>query len=117
VICEQFGILFGLCVVAAFIAMMLRGFSIAMRARQSFYALLAFGCTTLLGMQTFVIIGGVVKMIPLTGVTMPFVSYGGTSLLSCMGLVGFLQGVSARIQADAEQDLAIAEAAEEVIPV
>ena len=113
VICEQFGLIFGVSVVLVCIALLARGFSIALRARQSFYALLAFGCTTLLGLQTFVIIAGVIKMIPLTGITMPFVSYGGTSLLSCMTLVGFLHGVSARVEADTEQDIAIVEASED----
>ncbi len=114
VICEQFGIIFGLCVILAYIVLLIRGFSIALRARQSFYALLAFGCTMLLGVQTFVIIAGVIKMIPLTGITMPFISYGGTSLLSCMGLIGFLQGVASRIEVDAERDASILEAAEGV---
>jgi len=113
VICEQFGIIFGVCVVLVYIALLGRGFSIALRARRSFHALLAFGCTTLLGLQTFVIIAGVIKMIPLTGITMPLVSYGGTSMLSCMALIGFLHGVSAHIEADAEQDLAIVEASED----
>ncbi len=108
VICEQFGIIFGLCVVLLYVALMLRGFSIALRARQSFHALIAFGCTVLIGVQTFVIIGGVVKMLPLTGITMPFISYGGTSLLSCMGLIGLLQGVSSRVKEDTEQDVALA---------
>ncbi|MCL2811382.1 MAG: FtsW/RodA/SpoVE family cell cycle protein [Clostridia bacterium] len=113
VICEQFGLVFGVCVVLVYVALLARGFSIALRARRSFYALLAFGCTTLLGIQTFVIIGGVIKMIPLTGITMPFVSYGGTSLVSCLTLIGFLHGVSARIEADTEQDIAIVEASED----
>jgi len=112
VICEQFGIVFGLCVILVYIVLLLRGFSIALRARQSFYAMLAFGCTVLLGIQTFVIIAGVIKMIPLTGITMPLLSYGGTSLLSCMVLLGLLQGVNARINAETEQDFAIAEASE-----
>lgn len=116
VICEQFGIVFGLCVILVYIALLVRGFSIALRARQSFYALLAFGCTAMLGIQTFVIIAGVIKMIPLTGITMPFMSSGGTSLLSCMTLIGLLQGVNSRIKVDSEQDWAIAEASEEVEP-
>jgi len=114
VICEQFGIVFGVCVVLVYIALLARGFSIALRARKSFYALLAFGCTAMLGIQTFVIIAGVIKMIPLTGITMPLVSYGGTSMLSCMALIGFLHGVSARIQADTKQDIAIVKASEDV---
>ena len=113
VICEQFGIVFGLCVVLIYIALLLRGFSIALRARQSFYALLAFGSSILLGVQTFVIIAGVVKMIPLTGITMPFISAGGTSMLSCMGLIGLLQGVSSRIKEDTAQDVALALVIEE----
>ncbi|MDR3051484.1 MAG: FtsW/RodA/SpoVE family cell cycle protein [Oscillospiraceae bacterium] len=115
VICEQFGIIFGLCIVLVYIALMVRGFSVALRARQSFYALLAFGCTVMLGTQTFVIVAGVIKMIPLTGITMPFISYGGTSLLSCMGLMGLLQGVSSRVKEDTEQDVAMAQATEEAL--
>lgn len=94
VICEQFGLIFGCCVLLIYVAILWRGAMIAMSARRSFHALLAMGITLLLGLQTFVIIGGVLKLIPLTGVTMPFVSYGGTSLVSSLCLVGLLQGVA-----------------------
>ena len=94
VICEQFGLIFGLCVLLMYVALIWRGATIAMAARSSFHGLLAMGCTVLLGLQTFVIIGGVLKLIPLTGVTMPFVSYGGTSLASSLCLIGLLQGVA-----------------------
>ena len=70
-------------------------------------ALLAMGATVMLGVQTFVIIAGVLKLIPLTGVTMPFVSYGGTSLVSCMGLIGLLQGVASVNQDDITYDYEI----------
>lgn len=66
------------------------------------------GCTLMLGLQTFVIIGGVIKMIPLTGVTMPFVSYGGTSLVSSLCLVGLLQGVASLNEDDLEEDTRLA---------
>ncbi len=112
VICEQFGILFGMCVVAVYVVFIVRGISLALRSRRSFLALLALGCTSLLGVQTFVIIGGVIKLIPLTGITMPFISYGGTSMLSCMGLMGFLQGISSRVREDLEQDIEMAGARE-----
>ena len=107
VICEQFGILFGILVMVMYGLLIVRGASIATGARHSFYGLLAMGATVMLGVQTFVIIGGVLKLIPLTGVTMPFVSYGGTSLVSCMGLIGLLQGVASVNQDDLEYDYEI----------
>ena len=94
VICEQFGLIFGLFVLLMYVAIIWRGATTAMAARTRFHGLLAMGCTVLLGLQTFVIIGGVLKLIPLTGVTMPFVSYGGTSLASSLCLIGLLQGVA-----------------------
>ena len=71
------------------------------------------GATVMLGIQTFVIIGGVLKLIPLTGVTMPFVSYGGTSLVSCMGLIGLMQGVSSVTQDDLSYDYDISRTLQE----
>ena len=108
VICEQFGIIFGLCVLLIYVALVWRGFTIAMQARYRFHALLAMGCTVLLGVQTFVIIGGVIKLIPLTGVTMPFVSYGGTSLVSSLCLMGLLQGVASLNEDDLKEDARLA---------
>ena len=107
VICEQFGVIFGALVLAMYVILILRGVSIASAARSSFHALLAMGATVMLGLQTFIIIGGVLKLIPLTGVTMPFVSYGGTSLVSCMGLIGLIQGVASVNQDDLSYDYEI----------
>lgn len=112
VICEQFGLLFGVCVLAMYVIIIWRGAAIALEARRSFHALLAMGATIMLGLQTFVIIGGVIKLIPLTGVTMPFVSYGGTSLVSSMCLIGFLQGVSGLNSDHLAQDTALAQGEE-----
>ena len=108
VICEQFGLIFGLCVLLMYVAIIWRGATTAMAARTSFHGLLALGCTIMLGLQTFVIIGGVIKMIPLTGVTMPFVSYGGTSLVSSLCLVGLLQGVASLNDDDLKEDTRLA---------
>lgn len=94
VIAEQFGIVFSALVLALYALLAVRGSFIARSAQTRFHALLAVGCTSMLCMQAFVIIGGVIKLIPLTGVTMPFVSYGGSSLVSSMGLIGILQGVA-----------------------
>ena len=108
VICEQFGLIFGLCVLAMYVAIIWRGATTAMAARTSFHGLLAMGCTTLLALQTFTIIGGVIKLIPLTGVTMPFVSYGGTSLVSSLCVMGLLQGVESLNEDDLDEDTRLA---------
>jgi cell division protein FtsW (lipid II flippase) len=116
VICEQFGLVFGLCVLAMYVALIWLGASIAMRASSRFHALLALGATLMLGLQTFVIIGGVIKLIPLTGVTMPFVSYGGSSLFSSMCLVGLIQGVANRSEKELAEDLRLSRLGEEGSP-
>lgn len=108
VICEQFGLIFGLCVLAVYVALIWRGATTAMAARTSFHGLLAMGCTVLIALQTFTIIGGVIKMVPLTGVTMPFVSYGGTSLVSSLCLIGLLQGVASLNEDDLDEDTHLA---------
>jgi len=108
VICEQFGVLFGLCVLLMYVAIIWRGATIARSARTSFHGLLAMGATLMIGLQTFVIIGGVIKLIPLTGVTMPFVSYGGTSLVSSLCLVGLTQGVASLNEDDLDEDTRLA---------
>ncbi len=108
VICEQFGLIFGCCVLLMYVALIWRGAAVAMAARTSFHGLLAMGITLLLGLQTFVIIGGVLKLIPLTGVTMPLVSYGGTSLISTLCLLGMLQGVASLNEDALREDSRIA---------
>ena len=104
VICEQFGWLFGLCVLAMYVAIIWRGATIAMASRSRFQGLVGMGCTLMIGLQTFTIIGGVLKLIPLTGVTMPFVSSGGSSLISSLCLTGLLQGVASVNDDQMEED-------------
>lgn len=105
VLYEQFGQIFGIFVLLMYVALIWRGTTIARSARRSFYGLLAMAATIMLGLQTFVIIGGVLKLIPLTGVTLPFVSYGGTSLVSSMCLVGLIQGVESINDDDLKEDI------------
>ena len=105
VVCEQLGIVFGICVIAVYVLILLRGMEVSMRARRSFDMLLGCGVVVLLGVQTFMIVAGVIKMIPLTGVTMPFLSYGGSSLLSCMAMMGMLCGISGRVREETEEDI------------
>lgn len=113
VILNEFGVVFGLVVLLIYLAIVIRGVGVALRARNRFDALLAIGCTALLALQTFVIIGGNIKLIPLTGVTLPFISRGGTSLISSLCLVGLLQGVASRNDDAIKKDKALAELARE----
>ena len=105
VICEQLGMVFGICVIVVYVLLLVRAVSVCMRSRRSFDLLLGCGVAALLGIQTFMIVAGVIKMIPLTGVTMPFMSYGGSSLISCMAMMGILHGIYARAQNELEDDI------------
>lgn len=96
VICEEFGIIFGIALIALYLVFIIRGALVALYARDRYLMLIAFGCTVLITLQSFIIIGGVIKLIPLTGITMPFVSHGGSSLIASMMLLGILEGVAMR---------------------
>ena len=108
VACEQLGQVFGILLLAVYAALLLRGAVLVLRARRSFGMLLACGVVACLGTQTLMIAAGVIKLIPLTGVTMPFLSYGGSSLLSCMGMIGILHGTDARERRAIETDFSSA---------
>jgi cell division protein FtsW (lipid II flippase) len=108
VVLNEFGVIFGLIVLLMYLAIIIRGIGIALSAHTAFYSLLALGCVSLIALQTFVIIGGNIKLIPLTGVTLPFISYGGTSLISSLCIIGLLQGVSSRCADDLTEDEALA---------
>ena len=105
VVCEQLGLIFGLLLLAVYALLILRGVSVISRSRRSMDMLLGCGVLAMLGIQTFMIVAGVIKMIPLTGVTMPFLSYGGSSLLSCMMMIGVVHGICARAQEELEEDV------------
>ena len=91
---EELGLLGATAVLCAFILMVGAGLRIALRADSAFDTLLATGLTTLLGIQAFIIIGGVTRVLPLTGVTLPFVSYGGSSLVLNYVLLALLLRIS-----------------------
>lgn len=94
-ICEEMGILGGLAIVMLYFVLAYRGFKIALSCTNAYNKAVAFGLSFMLGLQTFIIIGGVTKMIPLTGITLPFVSYGGSSMLTTFAAYGILQAISA----------------------
>lgn len=91
---EELGLAGTLAVVALFAVFTWRGFRVALRARSGFTALLAGGLTAVFALQALIILAGALKVIPLTGITLPFVSYGGSSLLSNFLLVGVLLLIS-----------------------
>ncbi|HST68725.1 MAG TPA: FtsW/RodA/SpoVE family cell cycle protein, partial [Solirubrobacterales bacterium] len=94
--------LFGACgLVLIYLLVAARGFKIALLANDGFSKLLATGLTTVFAFQAFVIIGGVTRVIPLTGVTLPFISYGGSSILANFVLLALLLLVSDRARREA----------------
>jgi cell division protein FtsW (lipid II flippase) len=94
VIAQELGLAGGALVIMAYLLMVGSGLRIASRADHAFDKLLATGLTLLLGLQAFIIIAGVTRLLPLTGVTLPFVSYGGSSLVVNYVLLALLLRVS-----------------------
>ena len=96
--------LFGACgLIATYLLITARGFRVALLASDGFSKLLATGLTAVFAIQAFVSIGGVTRVIPLTGVTLPFVSYGGSSIVANFVLLALLLLVSDRARREARQ--------------
>jgi cell division protein FtsW (lipid II flippase) len=91
---EELGLLGTAALVTAYLLMVGVGLRIAVRAQHNFEKLLAAGLTTIVGIQTFIIVGGVTRLVPLTGITLPFVSYGGSSLVANYVLLALLLRIS-----------------------
>jgi peptidoglycan glycosyltransferase len=91
---EELGLLGATAVLIGFLLMIGAGLRVAQQTASGFERLLATGLTTLLGFQAFIIMAGVVRLLPLTGVTLPFISYGGSSLLANWVLLALLLRIS-----------------------
>ena len=90
-VCEEFGLIIGVCVILLCVNCVFHMFSLSMRFADRFYRLLAYGTAICFGFQAFLTLGGETKFIPLTGVTLPLISYGGSSILSTLLLFTLIQ--------------------------
>lgn len=99
-ICEEMGIFTGIGIIMLFLILVYRGFKIAINQKDKFFRIVALGISILFGIQSFIIFGGVLKMIPLTGITIPFVSYGGSSMISSFIALGILQVASEELDVE-----------------
>ena len=106
---EQLGLIGGLVVLAVYALLIARGMHIARRAITEFDRLLAAGLTLLLGLQTMIILGGVTGLTPLTGITLPFVSFGASSLVADFFAIGLLLHLSGKTLPSAVADRAAPE--------
>jgi len=103
VIVNELGLAGACGLILVYLVFVQRGFKTAMLARDSFSKLLATGLTAVFALQVFVIVGGVTRVIPLTGVTLPFVSYGGSSIVANFALLALLLMVSDRARREAAE--------------
>lgn len=98
IICEELGLIGATVIMLLFAALVLRGYWIALHARDRFGALLVVGVTTLIAMQTFLNIGVVTGLLPTTGISLPFFSYGGTALSIQLAEMGIVLSVSRQMK-------------------
>lgn len=103
-ISEEMGGIFALCLMMVCVSCFLMFFNVAMQMKDQFYKLIALGLGTVYGFQVFLTIGGVTKFIPSTGVTLPLISYGGSSLLSTMIIFAIIQGLYILKQDEGEKN-------------
>ena len=94
IVCEELGFVGGTLIILLFALLIIRGYWIALHARDRFGSLIVAGITTLLALQVFFNIGVVTNFLPATGISLPFFSYGGTALLMQLGEIGIILNVS-----------------------
>lgn len=93
-ICEEMGMFTGFAVILLYFLLTYRGVKIALKSTNEYLKCACLSLVVAIGFQTFIIIGGVIKLIPLTGITLPFVSYGGSSMLASFIMLGIITAVS-----------------------
>jgi len=94
IVCEELGLVGALAIISLFAAMLLRGYWIALRARDRFSTVFAAGLVTLIAVQTVLNLGVVTNLLPSTGIALPFFSYGGTALAVNLGEMGIVLSIS-----------------------
>ncbi|MDO4867551.1 MAG: FtsW/RodA/SpoVE family cell cycle protein [Clostridia bacterium] len=114
-ISEEFGLIFAIGLLAVYVMIIMRGLIVAYNARTSYHSLASFGLVVMLGLQTMLIVGGNTKLLPLSGVTLPLVCYGGSSLLSTFFSMGLLLGMSSMNAEDEARDIEQLELQEEML--
>lgn len=102
-ICEEMGVIFGLALILVIVSIFISFINVAMKCRKPFYKYVAFGFATIYIIQSFLNLGGVTKFIPSTGVTLPLVSYGVSSVLSTLIIFAIVQGVCIISNKEAEK--------------
>lgn len=96
--CEELGIISGICLILIIISCFLNILQIALQIRDRFYQLIVYGIGIVYLFQIFLTVGGGINLIPLTGVTLPFISYGGSSCMTTMFMFFIVQGIYIRLQ-------------------
>ena len=100
---EEYGVLFGICLILICVSCFVMFMNIAMRFNDLFYKLVAVGLAATYGFQVFLTVGGVTKFIPLTGVTLPLVSYGSNSIMVSLIMFSVIQGLYISVRASNSQ--------------
>ena len=97
-LCEEFGVIFGICLILVCISCFIMIMEISLCIHDRFYQMIVYGIGIMYIFQIFLTVGGGIKFIPLTGVTLPFVSYGGSSVMTTMIMFFIIQGIYIRLQ-------------------
>ncbi|KIR02838.1 Cell division protein FtsW [Lachnospiraceae bacterium TWA4] len=111
-LCEEMGIVFCIGILLVSLGLILQFFWISTWMRQTFFKIMAFGIASVYGIQILINVAGVIKLVPLTGITYPLLSYGGSSLLSTFFILGIMEGLSIlKVKEDEEYEREKAEQA------